>query len=180
MTLFEEYAACFTRGERPDLREYMARAGEDGEELAQLVDTYLARVEPPPPDEESVALTQAWIDGQPPLAELRSRRGLKREQVVDRLIEIFNLDPRKRPKVARYYHEVETGQRVPADEGLLAALAEILRTRVSDILALRSRPLEAEPAYLRAASPVPAPTSQPSAAREEEADEVDLLFRARG
>lgn len=177
MELFEEYAARFARGERPDLREYLERAGEEAEELARLADAFLARVEPPEPDEEAVALAQAWLEGQPPLAALRARRGLKREAVVEALIERFGLDRGKREKVRRYYHEVETGLRIPAEKRLLAALAEILHARVADILALRPRPLEAKPTYYRA---VGAPPAAPPATQGEPEDEIDLLFRARG
>jgi hypothetical protein len=56
----------------------------------------------------------------------------------------------KREKVKRYYHEVETGQRIPADERLISALAEILRMRASDLLSWRPRPLGAAPGYFRA------------------------------
>ncbi len=38
MVLFDEYAARFARGERPDPREYLRRAGEGAEELASLID----------------------------------------------------------------------------------------------------------------------------------------------
>jgi hypothetical protein len=177
MTLFAEYAARFARGERPDLRDYLARAGREADELAQLVDAFLVRTEPPPPDEETVALTTAWLAGEPPLVELRARRGLRRSEVVDALIERFGLDRAKREKVARYYHEVETGQRVPADERLVAALAEILRGRVGDLLSWRPRPLAAQPAYYRAesAAAAPAPAAAPG-----EPDEIDRLFAVRG
>ena len=41
MQLFDEYVASFARGERPDLRDYLARAGDQREELAKLVDIWL-------------------------------------------------------------------------------------------------------------------------------------------
>ena len=173
-SLFEEYAAGFERGERPDLRTYLERAGEGRDELAGLVDLWLRIAPAPEPDEESVALAAAWLAGEPPLVELRARRGLKRGAVVDALIDRFGLDRAKREKVKRYYHEVETGQRVPADERLVTALAEILRTRASDLLAWRPRPLLAEPAYFRTEALVAAPP--PRAA--EEPDEIDRLFAA--
>lgn len=176
MAIFEEYAARFARGERPDLREYLERVGGDRDELARLVDAFLTRVEPPPPGEEDVALMEAWIAGRAPLTELRARRGLKRSEVVEALIERFGLDKGKRRKVERYLHEIETGQLVPAERRLLDALAEILRARVSDILALRPRPLEAKLAYMRAAAPEPT-LAAPAAAAQEPPDEIDELFR---
>jgi hypothetical protein len=177
MQLFDEYAASFARGERPDLRQYLARAGDGHEELARLVDGWLARVEPPDPDEDAVALAQAWIDGEPPLLELRRRRGLRRDDVVDFLIKTFGLDPKKRPKVKRYYHEVETGRLIPAETKLVSALAELLGFRVSDALAWQPKPVTAQAAYYRTEAPsTPAMASRPIPAEE---DEIDLLFRAR-
>jgi hypothetical protein len=174
MQLFDEYAASFARGERPDLRDYLARAGDQQAELATLVDAWLSRLEPPAPDEEHVALAEAWIAGQAPLTELRARRGLSPGDVVDALIKHFDLDQSKRNKVQRYYKAVETGQLVPADQRLLAALAEILRTRISDLLALRPRPSSAEPLELRTAPAMTAKLSPPIPSPE---DEIDRLFR---
>jgi hypothetical protein len=176
MTLFEEYAASFARGERPDLRAYLARAGEEADELAQLVDAFLARAEPPPPDDEAVALAGAWLASEPPLVGLRARRGVRRAEVVEALIARFGLDPAKRAKVARYYHEVEIGQRIPADERLIAAIAEILRTRASDLLSWRPRPIAPQPAYYRTEAAAAVPLSTPLA---EEPDEIDRLFAPR-
>jgi hypothetical protein len=170
MTLFEEYAARFERGEQPDLRTYLERAGDDREELASLVDTWLVVAPAPEPDEEAVALTQAWIAGEPPLVALRARRGLRRAEIVDRIIERFSLDPAKRQKVARYYHEVETGQLAPSPR-IRDALATIFGQTG---LTWKARPLSAEPAYYRAVEVVAAPQSH---VVEEPWDEIDALFR---
>jgi hypothetical protein len=40
--LFGEYAAAYARGERPQSREFLARAGEQVDEQASLIDTLLA------------------------------------------------------------------------------------------------------------------------------------------
>ena len=92
VSLFEEYTASFERGDPPDLRAFLERAGDGRDELAALVDTWLQVAPAPEPDEEAVALAQAWIAGEPPLLELRRRRGLRRADVVERLIERFSLD----------------------------------------------------------------------------------------
>ena len=39
--LFDELAAAYVRGDRPDLPAYLARAGDDADELARLVDAFL-------------------------------------------------------------------------------------------------------------------------------------------
>jgi hypothetical protein len=96
MRLIDEYAASFARGERPDAREYLARAGERGDELAALIERYLERVPPPAPDADTVALAGSWLAGQPPLLELRMPRGLRRDEVVDTLRDRLGLDRRKR------------------------------------------------------------------------------------
>jgi hypothetical protein len=171
MTLFEEYAARFARGEQPDLRDYLEQAGDRREELATLVDGWLARVEPPPPDEESVQRMRAWLAGQPPLLELRTRRGLRRSEVVDALIERFGLDRQKRAKVERYYHEVESGSLRPSRR-IAEALGELFGTPVR---AWKPRPLAAEAAYFRAEEPIAATAAAP--ARPEPLDEIDELFR---
>jgi hypothetical protein len=178
MHLFDEWAARFSRGDRPDLREYLTRAGDGSEELAALADAWLARMEPPEPDEDAVALAQAWINGEPPILKLRRRRGLKRDEVVDYLIERFGLDTRKRDKIKRYYHDVERGELVPADEKLVALLAEVLRARVSDLFGIRQRPLEVSPAaaFYRGAT---APSTKVEAPIQAEQDEIDHLFRPR-
>jgi hypothetical protein len=136
--LFDEYAARRARGERPDVREYLEQAGEDADELRDLVDAYL-RASPPsaPPDEDQVAAFRAWIAGEPPLLELRVRRGVKRAAIVDALVERLGLDARKRSKVASYVHRLETGLLPPApvDRRVWEVWAETLRARVEDLAA---------------------------------------------
>jgi hypothetical protein len=170
MTLFEEYAASFERGDRPDLRAYLERAGEGRDELAGLVDVWLQVAPAPEPDEETVALTAAWIAGEPPLVTLRARRGMRRADIVDRLIERFSLDREKRQKVERYYHEVETGQLGPTPR--IREALEALFGRAG--LTWKARPLPAEPAYYRADAVVAPHAVQ---AAPEPWDEVDELFR---
>jgi hypothetical protein len=170
MSLFEEYTASFERGERPDLRAYLERAGDDRDELATLVDTWLQVAPVPEPDDEAVALTQAWIAGEPALLELRRRRGLRRADIVERLIARFSLDLAKRAKVERYYHEVETGQLRPAPR-IREALQAIFGRPLPD---WRVRSLEAAPAYYRAVEAAPAPATQVT---PEPWDEIDELFR---
>jgi hypothetical protein len=179
LALFDEWAACFARGERPDLRDYLARAGDGADELAGLVDAWLARAEPPAPDEDAVLLAQAWIDGETAVLALRRRRGLGVDQVVDFLLQRFGLDPSRRKKVGRCYGRVESGDLIPADGGLVAALADLLSARAADLFP-RPRPLgpaQAAPAALYRSAPVmSAKLNQPAAM---EYDEIDHLFRPR-
>jgi len=157
--------------------EYLARAGEEADELAALLDAFLQAAPPPPPAEETVATMEAWAAGESPLLALRVRRGLRRAQVVEALVKLLGLDPAKERKVGRYYHRLETGLLDPArvDRRVFEALAEALTARVADLLTWRAPPLEAEPAYRvtpGAAMPpaaAPAPPTEPP-------DEIDRLF----
>jgi hypothetical protein len=177
LQLFEEYVGRFAGGERPDLREYLARAGEGRDELAGLVSRFLAWAEAPEPDEDAVAIAQAWIEGEAPLVALRTRRGLKRDAVVDALMARFGLAAGSREKVRRRYHELETGQlelgRV--DRALLDELAALFKARIGDLLAWQPRPVSAQAVYHRAN---PAIAAQPlvAPASPAEPDEVDRLF----
>jgi hypothetical protein len=181
LQLFEEYVGAFAAGERPDLRAYLEQAGEGREELAALVDAFLVWAEPADPDEDAVAVAQAWLEGEAPLVALRVRRGIRRDDVVDAIVSRFKL-AKQRTKVERRYHELETGQIDPrkADPSLLEELAALLRTQVPDLLAWRPVPLAAEGPFYRAAGQAQAKldvaVAPPSAAAP---DEVDRLFLGR-
>ncbi len=186
VTLFEEYAVRVARGERPDVREYLDRAGPARSELARLLDRFLADRPPRAPDPQTVATLQAWIAGEPTLLELRRRRRLRREDVVAALLARLGLDAAKREKVAGYYHELESGllDTSRVDRRVFDALAQALHTPVRDLLAWPGRPgADAAPAYYRAepaASAPPPPAGVPAASGAPsvtpEWDEVDELF----
>jgi hypothetical protein len=181
--LFDDYAARFARGDRPDARPYLARAGEGADELAALIDRYLEAVPPPAPDEEARAAAAAWLSGEPPLLALRNQRALRRETVVDALMSGLELDPTKRTKVERYYHRLENGlldsRRVSAR--VFDVLGETLRASLADLRGWRARPLRAEGMYLRAADASVAPASSSAFSLEsEEPDEIDVLFLEGG
>src|SRR2546430_186549 len=177
--LFDEYAAAYSRGERPQVREYLARAGPQADELAGLIDEFLQRAPVAEPDEETMTIVGALVEGHPPLLELRVQRGLRREQVVDALVRMLGLDVKKEAKVAGYYHQLEGGLLEPrgVDRRVWDALAETFKTRVDDLVAWRPRPAEATPAYLRAAG-MPADVVAPPApaSTKVERDEIDDLF----
>jgi hypothetical protein len=176
--LFDDYAARFARGERPDAQVYLARAGEGADELSALIDRYLESAPAPAPDDDEVALAAAWAEDEPPLLTLRNRRGLRRDEVVDSLIGALALDRAKRDKVKDYYHQLETGQlelrRV--DRRVFDVLAETLRARFDDVRAWRARPFEAQTTYARLdalADDLRLPTVPK---KPEERDEIDVLF----
>lgn len=181
--LFDEYAARYARGERPDVREYLARAGERQDELRELLDRFLASSPPPEPDEETLAAMNAWLGGAPPLLELRVRRGVRRDEIVDALMGRLGLDRAKREKVKRYYHRLETGLLDPSgvDRRVFDVLAEALHAHARDFLAWRPPPVsDPAVAYLRAEAPdadrLAETRARFAAAALGERDEIDELF----
>ncbi len=166
--------------------------------MAALLARFAGAAAPPDPADDLVAALRAWLGGEPPLLELRRRRGLRREAVVDALVRSLALDPAKRDRVAGYYHRLETGQLAPerVDRRVFAALAGALRARVEDLLPwpappppppppnlpARGGPPPPAPAYFRAAGEPPAeeqaalPLPLPPQPGPAEPDEIDRLF----
>jgi hypothetical protein len=183
MALFDEFAVLWARGERPDARGYLSRAGRHANDLAPLLERFAATSPPPAPSEETVELIRAWRRGEPPLLELRRRRGLKRAVVVEALITALGLDPTKRQKVAGYYHELESGLLDPGrvDRRVFQALAKALAAKVEDLLAWEPPVQHEGVRYSRSSQRLltdfvaaPTPTVEP-----EPPDEIDELFGAR-
>lgn len=180
--LFEEYAARVARGEEPDARDYLDRAGADEKKLAALIDEFLLTMPLLEPGEEQVAALEAWLEGEGPLLGVRRSRGLKRADVIGRLVELLGLERHRTEKVAEYYHELESGllDTARVDRRVFDALGQILEVPVSGVLTWRPRPPAGAGAYFRVTegdvslsqAPPPAPRLTPS-----EWDEVDRLFR---
>jgi signal transduction histidine kinase len=191
--LYDEFAARHARGEHPDAREYLERAGERRDELARLLDGFLAAAPVQPPGEETLALFASLLPDSlpgetatPPLLAERVRRGWRRDEIVDWIRERFGIGEEKQEKVARYWHELETGL-LPVS-GVSARLREALSERFGEALqaavAWKPPELDADAAFRRtqAASPqilarmsMPAPAA-PEAPVVPERDEVDELF----
>src|SRR5437764_827370 len=77
VALFEEYAAAYARGERPQAREYLERAGAGADELAGLISVWLRAVPVPEPNGEEKALVGALAAAEPPLLALRVEQGVR-------------------------------------------------------------------------------------------------------
>ena len=185
--IFTEYVRQFLRGERPDTRASIVRAGERGEELAELIDTFLASAPPPEPTAAAVELAEAWIAGQPPLLELRVQRGIGRDEVVAALVGRLGLASETRAKVKRYLHELETGLLDPAgvSRRVFGVMSELYDAAAGELAAWRPRSVDAisaQSAYLRTDAvesehePV-LPHLDAGARDQAEWDEVDELFR---
>ncbi len=147
-----------------------------------MIDAYLTHAAPSEPAEEQVELMRAWAQGQSPLVVLRSRRGLKRLDVVRALIEKLGLGAREEKVAATATARSSTLDTTRVDRRVWSVLADLLGADASRLPSLRPRqfgvaeavyyrePTEAATAPL-AAAPAPAPPS-------DEPDEVDLLFTA--
>jgi hypothetical protein len=176
VALFEEYAAAYARGDRPRAQEYLNRAGPAADELAKLIDGWLRAVPVPEPDEETTALVEAWTAGQPPLVQLRARRGVRVDDVVDAIVTALGLDTAKRAKVKRYYQRLEQGLLDPTrvSRRVLAVVKGLAGERTTEALAWQAPELRAEPAYYRTRTEMATATGM--AAEPEPADEIDRLF----
>jgi hypothetical protein len=177
--LFEEYVARVGRGEQPDVGEYLERAGDEREQLVALVDEFLATAPAREPSEDEVAMMRAWLERQPPLLALRTRRGLRRADVVGTLVERLGLDRTKRTKVEDYYHELEVGRldsrRV--DRRVFGVLAELFGAPVEALRGWAPRSLETEVTVAYRAEPTARPAAAPpKPAPQEGRDEIDELF----
>jgi transcriptional regulator with XRE-family HTH domain len=186
LSLFDEFAQRFARSESPAVLEYIERAGESGDELATMLNHFLATAPPPQPSAERVEMMRAWIAGKPPILELRKQRGLTRDVVVERLLGLLGLRAERGAKVRGYYHELETGLLEPrgVDRRVWVALGQVLGVSVSDLAGWRPRRIEGTPAFrvrpdefAGADIRVSAPISAPEPAEE---DEVDRLFTGAG
>jgi len=181
--LFDEFATRYVRGERPDVRDYLERAGREREELGRLIDRFLEAVPARESTEEEVVLVQARLEAEPPLLVLRHRRKLTRKAVVDALMKRLGLDPAKSDKVGRYYHELEIGILDPnrVDRSVWDVLSDVLKANVRGLAGVRPEPPTAPAAaYMREPTGmqaklehVPASPAEPVA---EEPDEIDALF----
>jgi hypothetical protein len=179
--LFAGYADAYVRGERPSAEAYLVRAGDAADALARMIDRFVASAPVQAPDEETVAVTAAWLGRETPLFELRVRRGIKREQLVDSLISTLGLASAARAKVARYYHELETGllDATRVDRRVWDALGQALRAVVPQPDLWRSAPAKAQPAFYRVnlAMRTEAPAAAaPPPATSQELDDIDRLF----
>lgn len=179
--LFAEYADAYARGERPRADEYLARAGGQADELAGLLERFVQAAPAREPDAEALALTEAWLTGEPPLVGLRASRGVRVDEVVDALVEKLGLDPAKRGKVKRYYQRLEQGFLEPGrvSRRVWEVVGELVGGEASQSTGWRPPQAVFSDAYFRADEPLPAAAAPAHAAPEEE-DEIDVLFLGEG
>jgi hypothetical protein len=175
--LFAEYADAYARGEHPRAEEYLARAGEQADELAGLLERFVRAAPAREASPAMMALTEAALTGEPPLVTLRASQGIRVDDVVDALVERLEVDKSKREKLKRYYQRLEGGlldaSRVSGK--VWDVLASVIGPRSKELAARQPR-AAAGAVYLRAAEPTTAPQLSPAHPKREELDEIDRLF----
>jgi hypothetical protein len=179
--LFDEFVDAHVSGERPDVREFLLRAGPESEKLGLLIDRYLEVAPIEEPDEATVVALNARLEHLTPLTAARRRLPLRVDDLVERLRELLGLDPSSRTRLRVAYQELEAEQLDPGgvDDRVWDALRSILGLDPRR-LAMRETPAFAAPSYLRAAdfqAAEPAPAAPLS--ERDQPDEVDFLFRGR-
>jgi hypothetical protein len=177
--LFDEFVDAHASGERPEVREFMLRAGPESEELGRFIDRYLELAPIEEPDEETVVALNARLEHVTPLTAARRRLPLKVDDLVERLRKLLGLDESSRARLRVAYQELEAEQLDPAgvNDRVWDALRSILGLDPRR-LALRETPAFAAPAYLRAADfQAAAPAPAVPLSEDDQADEVDFLFR---
>ena len=106
-TLLDELARRHARGEPLDVEGTLAKAGDRADELAPLIEAFLLRAPRRAPSDESLAYVRSLDD--PPMTRARVAKALKVDDVVDAIVTACEVRPEARPKVRRYYQQLEGG-----------------------------------------------------------------------
>lgn len=177
-TLLDELARRHARGEPLDVEGTLRRAGNRADELAPLIEAFLARAPRRGATPQSLAFVRSLDD--PPLVRARVAKAIRVDDVVDAIVAGCELDPVARPKVRRYYQQLEGGVLDPTR--VAASVWDAITALLGRSRALLSAPPgpapAAEPMYRADASfalqerlvvpSAPEPPTPP--------DEVDVLF----
>ena len=175
--LFDEYAAAYARGERPNAEDFLKRAGPERAEFASLLEEYLRRAPVQRPTEDDQRHLGLMLAEEPPLLSLRVERGLRVDDVVGALVDRLGLDPAKRTKVKGYYQRLEGGLLSPAgvSKRLRGTLAEIFGAEADDAISWTAPPAAPAITFLREARSVASAPAAPASTAPGE-DEIDRLF----
>ena len=179
--LLEEFVVRWTRDEPLAVDELLVRAGPEADELAGLIDRFLERAPRREPTADALAYVRALDD--PPLLRARQALGLKLDDLAASLVSRLGLGESARPKVRRYYQQLELGQLDAS--GVAASVWDALTGllgRDARRLAVFQPAAPAAQAMYRAVTAdydMPMGAAAPAAkvqADEPEPDEVDRLF----
>jgi hypothetical protein len=177
--LLDELALRHARGEPLDVEGTLRRAGDRADELAPLIEAFLARAPRREPTPRALAFVRSLDD--PPMVGARVAKALTVDDVFDAIVTECELDPEARPKVRRYYQQLEGGildpSRVAAS--VWDAITGLLGRSRAILSAPPGPPAAAAPMYRKTGGielherlyAVPQPEPEP-----ELPDEVDALF----
>jgi len=176
--LLDEVARRHARGEPLDVSGLLERAGDRADELAAMIEVFLARTSRSQPSEESLAFVRSLDD--PPLLRARVAMRLGVDDVVDAIVRACDLRPESRGKVRRYYQQLEGGVLDPAPvaASVWDAITALLGRSRASFSASRGAMVAAAPMYRADKLFEPSALHVPSAhaAEPEPPDEVDALF----
>jgi hypothetical protein len=177
--LFADYATAYLRGEQPQARDYLTRAGDGADELGRLLEAFVGAAPRPQADADTVALVSAWAEHEPPLVHLRASRGVRVDEVVDAIVEETGLATADAPKVKGYYQRLEQGRLESSgvSERVWSVLRRLIGPAADAAAAWNARLPAPQTAFYRASAPTSA--AIPTVAEDRlapERDEVDELF----
>jgi hypothetical protein len=178
-TLLDELARRHARGEPLDVEGTLAKAGDRADELAPLIEAFLERAPRRAPSDEALAYVRSLDD--PPMLRARVAKALRVDDVVDAIVAACEIQPDARPKVRRYYQQLEGGVLDPSRvaASVWDAITDVLgRSRASLTAPSRGAALPAAPMYRadRLFEPGEMPTLSASARQPNSPDDVDALF----
>ena len=178
-TLLDELARRHARGEPLDVEGLLIQAGDRSDELAPMIETFLVRAPRRAASAQTLAYVRALDD--PPILRARVAKALRVDDVVDAIVAACKIQPHSRPKVRRYYQQLEGGVLDPAPvaASVWDAISALLgRSRESLTVPHVGIASSASPMYR--ADDLFEPSDMPALAERavepEPPDEVDALF----
>jgi hypothetical protein len=178
-TLLDELARRHARGEPIDVEGTLAKAGDRADELAPLIDAFLERAPRRAPSDEALAYVRSLDD--PPMLRARVAKALRVDDVVDAIVAACKIQPDARPKVRRYYQQLEGGVLDPSRvaASVWDAITDVLgRSRASLTAPSLGAAAAAAPMYRadRLFEPGELPTLSAAVTEPDPPDDVDALF----
>jgi hypothetical protein len=178
-TLLDELARRHARGEPLDVEGTLLKAGDRADELAPLIEAFLERAPRRAPSNEALAYVRSLDD--PPMLRARVAKALRVDDVVDAIVVACKIQPDARPKVRRYYQQLEGGVLDPSRvaASVWDVVTEVLgRSRASLAAPNLGVARSAAPMYRaeRLFEPGEMPTLSASATEPDPPDAVDALF----
>jgi len=178
-TLLDDLARRHARGEPLDVEGTLLRAGDRADELASLIEAFLERAPRRAPTAEALAYVRSLDD--PPMLRARVAKALRVDDLVDAIVSACEIQPDARPKVRRYYQQLEGGVLDPAPvaASVWDAISALLgRSRASLTVPHVGIASSASPMYRadKLFEPGDMPALVERLGEAEPPDEVDALF----